>query len=227
LMVDLPEYDYPSWFKESVSLHPSFNRGKLRRTIQKGRHHAHVRVIEVSNNAVFTRCSIEELPVVGGEIQPDPERDILKLCTIERYGKNGNVLVAFVRGFGLKRGAIGSSVSHDHHNLMIVGCSDNAILRAAEELKQMNGGWISLDEEGDVVRMPLTCGGLMSDGPFERVASERAAVSKNAKEQLGSCLNDPLAVLSFFGLSTVPEYGVSDKGLIEVSSRELVDVVCS
>lgn len=227
LIIDLPEYEYPEWYRRSVTLHPSFGPDSLRLEIENARERVSVRVIAVSNESVYNKGIVAELPVVDREVQHDPERDILKLCAIERYGKNGNVSVAFVKGFTLRRGAIGSSVAHDHHNLMIVGYSDEEIMLAARKLEEMNGGWVAVQGSEELARMPLELGGLMSDRPFEVAAAQRTAVTRAAREQLGCTLNEPFPVLSFVGLPTVPQFGLSDMGLIDVATGKLVDVVMS
>lgn len=227
MVIDLPSYDYPEWYKRSVALHPSFSMDRLRLNAATGRKQVTATVIVVSDQAVYNSGLVTELSVVDGEVQPDPERDILKLCAIERYGKNGNVAVAFVKGFGLKRGAIGSSVAHDHHNLMVVGCSDAEIMLAAQRLEEMNGGWVAVEGQEEIASMPMPLGGLMSDHPFEVAAAQRAELTEATQEHMGCALREPFPVLSFVGLPTVPEFGLSDMGLIDVAEKKLVNVVMS
>jgi adenine deaminase len=225
MIVDVPSYDYPAWYTRSITLHPSFGPDKLRLPIAGAATEVTARVIVVSDEAVYNRGMVTSLAVVDGEVRADPERDILKLCVIERYGKNGNVAVAFVKGFGLKRGAIGSSVAHDHHNLMVVGCSDEEIMAAARWLERMHGGWVAVNGQEEIAAMPLSLGGLMSDQPFEVAAAQRAELTRATAQELGCILKEPFPVLSFVGLPTVPELGLSDMGLIDVAEKKLVDIV--
>ena len=150
--------------------------------------------------------------------------DVLKLSVVERYGKNGQIGSAFVRGFKLKSGALASSVSHDHHNIVIVGTNDQDMYLAAKELEKCQGGFVAA--ENGVVKgiLPLPIGGLMSAEPANKVMKEIDALNR-VVGGMGSDLPAPFMSLSFVSLPTVPELGLTDQGLISVKAHRKIPVV--
>ena len=166
---------------------------------------------------------IEELKVKDGEIQVDIEKDVLKLAVVERYGKNGNVGVGFVRGFELKKGALAYSMSHDHHNIVVVGTNDEDMALAVNEVVRLNGG-LSVACEGKILNsMELSIGGLMSEKTAEEVMAELDVLNADAKN-LGCGMDAPFMSLSFISLPTVPDLGLTDLGLVDVLSHQLISL---
>src|SRR6266478_300178 len=144
-------------------------------------HAAKFRVIEIVPNQIVTRQVIESAPTQDGQIVPDVERDLLKLVVVERHRATGNVGVGFVRGFKLKSGALGSTVAHDAHNLIVVGANDADILRAIEELAAMQGGQVAVANGQVRARLPLPIAGLVSDQPLDAVIGCITALNKAAR----------------------------------------------
>ncbi len=173
-----------------------------------------IRVIEVVPNQIVTRELIETPRVEAGKIVPDPERDILKLVVVERHRATGNVGVGFVRGFKLREGALGSTVAHDAHNIVVVGASDAAITRAIEELQRMQGGQVVIQNGRVAAELPLPIAGLVSDKPLEEVI-DRISNLNFAAQALGCDLDAPFMTLSFLSLSPIPELKLTDQGLID------------
>ncbi len=170
-------------------------------------------VVEAIPGQIVTRA-IEVAPTVrDGEVVADPERDLLKLVVVERHRASGRVGVGLVRGFGLKRGAIGSSIAHDAHNIVVVGVDDSDILQAVEAIAAMHGGLVAVVDGAVRARLPLPVAGILSPEPLERVAEEYEEVERVARE-LGSSVPAPFALLSFMALSVIPEARVTDHGLV-------------
>ncbi len=179
-----------------------------------------VRVIEVVPNQIVTGAGEAEATIAGDEAVADPGRDLLKLALIERHTGSGRVGVGFIRGFGLARGALASSVAHDAHNLIVVGVSDEAMRTAVEAILDMQGGQVAVDG-AEVTRHPLPIAGLMSDAPLAAVAASMRALL-GAARRMGTRLEDPFMTLSFMALSVVPTLKLTDRGLLDVNRFELV-----
>src|SRR4029077_21110049 len=135
----------------------------------------------------------------GGQIVSDVECDILKLVVVERHRATGNVGVGFVRGFGLKRGALGSTVAHDAHNVVVVGVSDVDIVAAIQALETMRGGQVAIADGNVEAALPSPVSGLVSDRPLESVI-EKIVELKAAATRLGCALDAPFMSLSFLSL---------------------------
>jgi adenine deaminase len=171
-----------------------------------------LRVIQALDGQLLTREVLLEPRVMDGRIVPEPERDILFLVVLNRY-QEAPPAVAFVRGFGLRQGAIASSVAHDSHNIVAVGADAETLCRAVNALVACGGG-IALADASNVERLPLPVAGIMSDGDGDAVAARYAALNKKAKA-LGSPLSVPIMTLSFMALLVIPELKLSDRGLFD------------
>ncbi len=183
-------------------------------------------VIEVIPGQILTRRRDERVREVEGFIEPDPERDILKLIVVERHKASGNIGRGLVRGFGLKRGALASSVAHDSHNLVAVGAGDRDILQAIKELERLQGGLVVVAGGRVISSLPLPLAGLLSNEPLKTVA-EKLARLEQAASDLGCSLPSPFSVLSFLALPVIPELRLTDRGLVDVTSFKLLEGVSS
>ncbi len=172
-----------------------------------------VEVIEAIDHELFTQESIITLPD-GKEY--DIDNDILKITVVNRY-RDTPPAVAHIRGFGLKRGAIASSVAHDSHNIVAVGCSDEEIAEAVNSVIDMRGG-ISAVNGDEKYRVPLPVAGLMSDEDGFVVAEKYDMIDRYVKESLGSILDAPFMTLSFMALLVIPELKISDRGLFDANA---------
>jgi adenine deaminase len=179
------------------------------------------KVIGVNPDSIVTESLLEEITTQDGLAVADVERDILKMAVIERHLASGNVGLGFVKGLELKRGALGSSVAHDSHNLVLVGTNDADMLRAAREIERMRGGLVAVADGRVLARLPLPIAGLMSEEPFERVNEKLEELLKAAHE-LGSSLHDPFMTLSFLALPVIPSLKLTDKGLVDVTQFKFV-----
>jgi len=167
-------------------------------------------VIEIVPGQIITRKRLEKIRAV-----PDPERDILKLVVVERHRATGNIGVGLVSGFGLKRGALASSIAHDSHNIIAVGASDEDIFTAIKEIKRLEGGLVAAAGGKVLASLALPVAGLLSDQPLETVVSNLEKLEKIAAG-LGVKLASPFATLSFLALPVIPEIRLTDRGVVEV-----------
>ena len=178
-------------------------------------------VIEIMPGQIVTRKLIENVRVVEGAVMPDVERDILKLVVVERHKASGNVGVGLVKGFGLKRGALASSVAHDSHNIIAVGANDLDILKAIEEINRMQGGLVVCANLEILASLPLPIAGLLSPEPLDVVVSQHEVVEKTASS-LGNLPPAPFSILSFLALPVIPELRLTDLGLVDVKNFKLL-----
>jgi adenine deaminase len=180
-----------------------------------------VRIIGAIPDQLLTEHIIEEAPQVDGNVVADTERDILKMAVIERHLATGNVGKGLVRGIGLKRGAIASTVAHDHHNIVVIGADDRSMLMAIQAVAHIKGGMVAVDGNTILSELPLPIAGLMSDQPIETVRDQMDELLR-AAHQLGSPLHDPFMAMSFLALPVIPSLKLTDHGLVDVDRFELV-----
>jgi len=178
-------------------------------------------VIEIVPGQIVTRKAVEKMKVVDGTVMPDVERDILKLVVVERHKASGNIGVGLVKGFGLKKGALASSVAHDSHNIIAVGANDFDILKAIEEINRLQGGLVVCANLEILASLPLPIAGLLSPEPLEVVVSQHEKVEKAAAD-LGKLPPAPFAILSFLALPVIPELRLTDLGLVDVVKFKLL-----
>jgi adenine deaminase len=182
-----------------------------------------IRVIEALDGQIVTGSSFAEALIHDNCAVADPSRDILKITVVNRYN-NARPAVAFVRGVGLKQGAIASSVAHDCHNIVAVGTSDEDLARVVNLVIHNEGGIALVGPNGQEDALPLPVAGLMSDGYAEDAAAGYARLTKAAKA-LGSTLHAPYMTLSFLALLVIPALKLSDLGLFDGTKFEFVPVI--
>lgn len=182
-----------------------------------------VRVIEVVPDQIITRHGVEAPRVVDGRVVADPDRDLAKLVVVERHRATGDVGLGLVRGLGLRRGAVASSVAHDAHHLIAAGADDADLLVAVETVAAMGGGFAVVDGGQPTARLALPVAGLLSPEPLTAVAAGCARCVE-AAHQLGSQVANPFMTLSFLALPVVPELKLTDRGLVDVSAGRRVEL---
>jgi adenine deaminase len=180
-----------------------------------------VEIVGIEPGQITTAHLREEAPLRGGFIVADPARDILKLVVIERHHASGHIGLGLVKGFGLRKGALASSVAHDAHNLVIAGASDSDILKAARTLEEMGGGFACVVDGEVRARVPLPYGGLVSPLPVNELVQQLHKLDAAAAE-LGCTLDHPCMTLSFLSLSVIPSLKLTDQGLIDVETFTLL-----
>ncbi|HEY6552301.1 MAG TPA: adenine deaminase, partial [Vicinamibacteria bacterium] len=179
------------------------------------------RVIGAIPDQLITHHLIREVPVRDGWAQADPERDLLKMAVIERHHGTGNIGLGFVQGVGLMRGAIASTVAHDHHNLVVIGADDVSMRTAARAVAAAGGGLAAADGERELCVLPLPIAGLMSDWEIDMVRDRLQRLLDDA-HRLGARLRDPFTAMSFLALEVIPALKLTDKGLVDVERFEVV-----
>jgi adenine deaminase len=179
------------------------------------------RTIGVIPEQVITEDLRLEPRIEQGKVLSDPSRDLLKIAVVERHLGTGNVGLGLVKGMGLQRGAIASSVAHDSHNIVVVGTSDSEMRVAVAAVVEMGGGQVVVAEGRVRASCPLPIAGLMSDQPLETVRAQIDQVTE-AAQALGCLLPDPLMTLSFLALAVIPRLKLTDQGLVDVNKFDFV-----
>jgi len=178
-------------------------------------------VIEIVPSQIITRKKREQVKVVDGIVLPDTSRDILKLAVIERHKATGNIGLGLVTGFGLRKGALASSIAHDSHNIVVVGTNDEDIYAAVKEIERLQGGLVVVSGGKVLASLALPIAGLLSDEPLEAVVDKLRKL-EHVAAQLGSRLPSPFSVLSFLALPVIPELRLTDLGLMDVNEFKLI-----
>ncbi len=184
-----------------------------------------LRVIEVVRDQIITRAAVMDASIAEGKAVSDVGRDLLKIAVIERHHNTGQTGIGFIHGFGLKEGALASSVAHDAHNIVAVGAADGDIRRAVEAVVESGGGLAAVAHGRVQAALPLPIAGLMSDQPAAAVR-HRLDQLLAAARRMGSTLADPFMTLSFMALPVVPELKITDHGLVDVAAAKIVPLFC-
>ncbi len=188
----------------------------------KGKHL--VRVIELIPGKITTKETIETLNFnINNGI--DTKKDVLKIVVVERHNQTGHIGIGFIKGLGLKTGAIASTVSHDSHNVIAIGSCDEDILFAINQLKKINGGNVLVKNKKLLDSFALPIGGLMSNKPVEETAKESEKI-RNAVYKLGvKTTIAPFMNMSFISLPVIPQLKITTKGLVDVNKNKLIDLI--
>lgn len=181
-----------------------------------------VNIMVATNGELITDRIAEDLFVENNVIQPNIKRDILKITVLDRYGE-GNITNGFIKGFGLKKGAIASSVAHDSHNVVVVGTSSEDMAKAVNLIVENKGGVVAVSDESEEV-LPLPIAGLMSNKDSDYVAGKLQDLLDFTKE-LGCSLDSPFMTLSFMALLVIPSLKISDKGLFDLTEFSFVNLI--
>ena len=179
------------------------------------------RVIDIIPGQLITKQSIVKPKVENGKVVPDTRRDILKLVVVERHHASPYIGLGLVKGFGLKKGALASSVAHDSHNIIAVGTNDADIMEAIVKIRKMQGGFTAVHDGNWVGRLELPIAGLMSEKRVEEVKTELDMIIGVAHD-LGCKVKDPFMMLSFLALPVIPRLKLTDRGLVDVNQHKLV-----
>ena len=178
-------------------------------------------VIEIVPGQIITRKRLEKVRVVDGVVMPDVNRDILKLVVVERHKATGNIGLGLVTGFGLKEGALASSIAHDSHNIVAVGTNDEDIFTAVREIEGLQGGLVAAAGGKVLASLALPIAGLLSEEPLEVVVAKLDKLEQVAAD-LGTTLPSSFSTLSFVALPVIPELRLTDLGLVDVGQFRLI-----
>ena len=182
-----------------------------------------IKAIEVIPNQLITNSIDAKIKLIDDLAEANVEEDILKICVIERHRASGNIGRGFVKGFGLKSGAIASTVAHDSHNMVIVGTNDEDMYRAAVRLIKLQGGKVVVNNQEVLAELPLPIAGLISDKDYEFVTKSCEDLNK-AASSLGCKLNDPFMAMGFLSLPVIPNLKITDKGIFDTNRFEFIDI---
>jgi len=219
LIVPTPEAEYPEWIYETVKV----TRGKNAQDFALPAEGAVAKVwaVDLYPDQIINKQIAVQLPIYDNEVASDVSQDLLKLAVVERYGQNGNIGITFVKGFGLQQGALASSVAHDHHNIIVAGTNDADMAACVRAVEAMQGGFAIAANEEVLGTLALPIGGLLSEKPVGEIIASLAYLNQ-IYHRLGGTLPAPFMTISFIGLPTVPELGLTDMGLVDVFNHKLI-----
>jgi adenine deaminase len=223
LKIKLPTRRPPSFARKTMKLKRKVNAEDFKIMVKKAGS-VKARVIGIVEGQIVTSQRIERLAARGGAVLPDVKCDIAKVAVVERHRATGNIGLGFVRGFGIRRGAMASSVGHDAHNIIVVGVSDEDMTTAANDIASIGGGLVVVNRGKVLARVDLPIAGLMSDQPVEVVSAQLEKLHLAAKG-LGIKMKSPFMQMAFLSLTVVPELRITDKGLVDVERQEIVSLL--
>ena len=221
IVAEIPPTTYPSWMTTTLRLRRAISPDDfVLSSNREGK--TQVRVLKVFGEQIISVEERETLAVKDGRILPGPSKDILAIAVVERHGKTApNIGKGFVRGFGLREGAIASSISPDIHHIVVVGIDNSDMAMAVNRLVELQGG-IAICQNGEILaEICLPVGGMMSEKPYEQAIDELEQLSHVAKE-MGCNLPSPFMTLAFAACPTLTEFKLSDKGLIDICAGKHV-----
>ncbi len=200
---------------------PKVNKSSLQISIgRKGK----ANIIQIIPNQLVTKKIVEEVGVEKGFFLPSIKKDQLKLVVIERHKNTGNIGLGVVKGFGLKEGAIATTVAHDSHNIVAAGTNDTDLLKAIHVLKKMNGGLVIIKNGKEIASFPLPIAGLISDMDYLTVYQALKSIKLSLFELGFSHSFNPFLTLSFLTLPVIPSLKLTDIGLFDVENTKHIDV---
>lgn len=224
LLVECPHYDWPASARNTVHLGKVLNAEDFAIHAPEGANTVTARVIGVIENQAPTKALTAEMAVGEGRVEADTARDLAQIALVERHRGTGGVTNGFVSGFGYTgRMAIGSTVAHDSHHMIVVGTDREMMASAANRLGEMGGGITVWKDGAEIASVPLPIAGLMSDDPAATVAA-RADAMVAAMADCGCTLNNAYMQHSLLALVVIPEIRISDLGLVDVTRFEITDL---
>ncbi|MFX1563456.1 MAG: adenine deaminase [Promethearchaeota archaeon] len=219
LLTKLPKYEYPQDLKSTIRFAVIPTPIHYMVQAADGNHKAWV--IAANEGSLITGKDTAILQAQDGYVKPDPEQDVLTIAVTERYMKRSGIGVSFVKGFGLKTGAIASSIAHDSHNIITVATSPQDALMAISGVSQIQGGLVAVRGTKVLASLPLPIAGLLTDKPVDKVAKALREVRAAAKE-LGCTLEHPFLTMSFMALPVIPALKITDRGLVDVTQMKII-----
>lgn len=223
LLIDIPSYRYPDWVRKSVKRGPV---SKSELSLEAKGDSARVRVVGLIPDQNLSRSIEATVPVVGGITQADVASDTLLAAVVERHGRHGGVAKGFINGFGMKRGAIAETVSHNSHNIIVMGTNHDDMVAAVNEVIRIQGGIVMVDSGELIGTLPLPVAGLINDElNAAEMTAKVAEMTKIAQERLGVQVHGPFMHLAFLSLTTSPTWKLTDRGLLNVENLEILPVL--
>ena len=225
LQNEIPSYDY-SKFLNSVSISHKISTDEFIIPYNGNKSSVQANIIQTTPISLITKKIQIDMPIieVNGQKQivSNPKEDILKIAVFDRHHKTGSHSIGLIKGIGIKKGAIASTVAHDNHNLIIVGTDDESMAKIANIMRERGGGMASL-KNNNLTYFPLPIAGLMSSEPIENIVENYNNVKKSARD-MGSSLENVFMTISFMALAVIPEIKIIDMGIVDVNSFKLIDI---
>lgn len=223
IIKELKSFKYPKYAFHTIHLPKlKIEDFEVKASIKNGK--AEVAVIKILEGQLLTRKDIALLPIVNGVIKPDLSLDVVKVAVVERHGKTGCIGLGFVKGFGLKEGALASTIAHDSHNIIVLGVKAEDMFYAVKQVKKINGGLIAVKNNKVLAFLKLNLAGLMATTTFEETCFKYKKVCDAAKS-LGVNLKHPFIQMSFLALPVIPEIKITDKGLVDVQKSKIINPI--
>jgi len=222
MLAPIGRYEYPSWARDTMKVGYEITAKSFELPCA-GKDHAKVRAIEIVPAKVGNYERIVRLPVRGGLVESDVSQDVLKTVVFERHSCTGKKGVGFVKGFGIKKGAMASTVAHDAHNLLVIGTNDEDMALAANTLINCGGGMCVVSEGKVLGLVELPIAGLMSDKPAAELAEKVAALDRAWKE-IGCNMVSPFMTMALIPLACIPELRLTNRGLVDCRTFEFTDL---
>lgn len=225
LVIRHPRHRHPAWVRNSVHLKRNIKPADFALKAGRGVSRVRANVIGVIENQAPTHHLTMELPVQNGEVEADPDRDLAKLALVKRHNGTGGIQVGLVSGFGLgAHCAVGSTVAHDCHHMLVVGTDETDMALAANTLARIGGGQVVVKDGKVIGQVELKIAGLMSEEPVDLVARKAETVLAGFRA-CGCQINNPNMQLSLLALVVIPDLRLSDKGLVDVVHRKFIPVI--
>lgn len=216
---------YPEWIRDTVHFKNPITAKSFEVEAPAGKDSVKVNIPELVDDQIINKWKTAVLPVKDGLIMRDPENDIMKFACCERYGKNGNVNVAFVKNFTLKKGAVAYSMSHNHQNVVVIGANDEDMAVAVNEVARIKGGLVTVVDGKVIASMSLKIGGLISEELESNTIAEQLTEMNKSAAATGCTLPAPFMTLSFIAHPAIPDLAPTDMGLVDVSTQQFIPMI--
>jgi len=224
LSASIGSFQYPEFAKDSVKISEKLTAEDFRISVPSVEETVTCRVIEIVENQVLTRCVLDEIPVVDGNLTPPVESGISFLAVVERHSRSGRIGVGLVKGYGLTQPyGLASTVAHDSHNLLVMGSDRDLMAIAANHVVGMGGGICLAGADGVLAEIPLPIAGLMSEDPVKTVAEQADRLHEKLRS-LGCAVDDAMMSFFFLALPVIPALRLTDLGLVDVNTFNIVPV---
>ena len=214
-------YEYPEFVKNTIHMNKTTEEDFHIKAVGNK---AHCRVIEVIPAKVPNVQRIIPLEIKDGKILPDTDQDVLKVAVFERHNYTGTRGLGFVKGFGIKEGALAQTVAHDAHNMLVIGSNDKDMMLAVNTLIESGGGSVAVKNGEILGRVDMPIAGLMSDKSLEETSKSVEGLS-NAWKEMGSTLPSPFMTMALIALACLPELRLTNQGLVDCTTFEKKDLV--
>jgi len=221
---DLDKYIYPENAKNTMKIPSEFTADDFKIKVDTDKNSLDCHIIQAVEAKVYNYEKIMPMKIIDGEIKTQIEDDVLKACVIERHLNTKKSALGLITGFGIKHGAIASTVAHDAHNLLIVGANDEDMALCANTLKASGGGMVACSDGKILGHVPLPIAGLMSDLPIEEVAGQIANLEK-AWEDLGCQMVSPFMTMALLSLACIPTLRLTNRGLVDCTTYKFKDLI--